>query len=571
MGRWTSRARRAALWAVVACLAAGCVRVKDTLTLNADGSGTVQIETTYNPADMAMDVRRGGMFGSEGAPYPPLAQYEAEQLFPSGDFTVKVQQKKAEGNEKTAVVTASFKDVNRLLASPYAQAHSLWMEVDDAKKTLTVKALSGLQSLAVLPEVLASEADMQREVAARMKGMKERLEKMSVEFTVKMPDRATAEGAAVDGYSATWSADRAVIKDDAKFAAALRQTYVATCPSGLVKFKPVSPVRLDLWSFADLREGPMGEKPPEVDEAKVRAAAKFTPVSFQATRTFFLADEGYGQGNSATLNGIVTIPAELAPRSWGTVDVTEAVDDQGNSLLLGDKARGYDRGGGYRGSGWMRERKPKEPPKEVRQTISMAMKPPMPAVKSLRRVQASVELRYPGTLSVVKMKDVVAKVEAAGKADAADEVIEVPAEPVKPATEAKPDAFGLKLTVRSASYERGMTNLMVQRTVAPGKSAAIQAIQVFDAKGRAWPTSQRNMGGGDDDENLYVTVAGRPEAPLSLAMIVDGGGAVVKVPIDLRNVPIEPNEPPAADKDKAPAGGALERPRIVTRHVEILD
>jgi len=40
-----------------------------------------------------------------------------------------------------------------------------------------------------------------------------------------------------------------------------------------------------------------------------------------------------------------------------------------------------------------------------------------------------------------------------------------------------------------------------------------------------------------------LIVPGRPPAPLSLAMIVSGGGETIKVPIQLEKVPLRGNAP----------------------------
>src|SRR5690349_20304814 len=84
------------VWAPVLLLslAVGCIQVKDELTVQADGSGTVVIETkVLAPMDMMGGPQdfRGMMGMGRGpgiAPYPPINKEMAEELFPTNDFVV---------------------------------------------------------------------------------------------------------------------------------------------------------------------------------------------------------------------------------------------------------------------------------------------------------------------------------------------------------------------------------------------------------------------------------------------------------------------------------------------------
>src|ERR1039458_8246429 len=94
--------------------------------------------------------------GYSGAPlYPPVNESEARHFFPAKDFTLKVEQKDA-GESKTLVVEASFKDINRLLASPYARAHQLALTTNQ-NGTLWLQALSGGSALALAAQMKPGE------------------------------------------------------------------------------------------------------------------------------------------------------------------------------------------------------------------------------------------------------------------------------------------------------------------------------------------------------------------------------------------------------------------------------
>src|SRR5436190_18819226 len=102
----------------------GCFKTKDELTVEADGSGVVRIETqTSIPPEMAGMVGAGRMRGGAGMmTYPPISEEEAQQWFPEKDFKVTTKERKDADGESVLTIEAKFIDVNALLASPYGRA-----------------------------------------------------------------------------------------------------------------------------------------------------------------------------------------------------------------------------------------------------------------------------------------------------------------------------------------------------------------------------------------------------------------------------------------------------------------
>src|SRR5437763_6406046 len=93
-------------------LLCGCFQTKDELTLEANGSGKVRIETrTSVPAEMlaGMGMQMGA---SENVIYPPLTESEAKKLFPGKAFTITAKEVKAGETERVLDVEAAIKDVN---------------------------------------------------------------------------------------------------------------------------------------------------------------------------------------------------------------------------------------------------------------------------------------------------------------------------------------------------------------------------------------------------------------------------------------------------------------------------
>ena len=54
---------------------------------------------------------------------------------------------------------------------------------------------------------------------------------------------------------------------------------------------------------------------------------------------------------------------------------------------------------------------------------------------------------------------------------------------------------------------------------------------------RPWPTYMQGMD-RDDEPSLTLVVAGKPEPPLSLAFVVNGGGSTVEVPILIEKIAV---------------------------------
>src|SRR5437867_9627469 len=127
-------------------LLCGCFKTKDELTLEADGSGKVRIETrTSIPVEMLSGAGLGLQMGaSEIAIYPPITESEAKKFFPGNAFAVTAREEKTGDSGRIVVIEAAFKDVNTLLASPYGRAHALTLKLESGK--LLLKALSCVEA-----------------------------------------------------------------------------------------------------------------------------------------------------------------------------------------------------------------------------------------------------------------------------------------------------------------------------------------------------------------------------------------------------------------------------------------
>jgi hypothetical protein len=525
---------------VLAVALCGCFKTKDELTLNPDGSGVVRLETRLL---ISSDTLQGfgmgvGMGGNEGpVTYPPTSEAEAKRWFPAKDFKMTVKEDRAEDVGSTLIITAEFRDVNALLASPYAKAHGLMLAVTNG--ALSLKAVSGIEAAARLAE-MKDDSGMFGGMIASMEDFTKRKSEMRTEFHVTLPNTVSSAnaGGAREGKTVTWTMDRAKQTNAAEFAQQSGAVLEASCNAEGVKFSPVTPARLSLLPFKDAPAGPIGDKIPAPDTNRIAASVKFVPLALQVTHSIDLSGEGGSPQNQAQLVGTIVLPRALAPQKWGEAKLDEVVDEKGKSLKFheGDGASGAER--------WFEGRRhfsdPGEdeeegsddaPSAEARHTITLSFQPPEWKAREIARVKGSFPLHYFGGAQVVKLSNAIPEKwirvmahETDVDFDPTGKSINDPALPEK----------GLSLRLTMGAAQGPITTLLIQ---ADGSKLSVTDGQVYDATGRPWPTFFQKQGFGEEG-SFALTVAGRPAAPLSLALVVSGVGASVDVPFLVEKVPL---------------------------------
>jgi hypothetical protein len=513
----------------------GCFKTKDELTLEADGSGVVRLETRVNiPAEMAGMLGAGRMRGGGGMmTYPPTSEDEVKQWFPEKDFQVTARESKADNGETVLNIEARFTNINAVVASPYGRAHALTLSVENG--VLKLRGLTGAEAAARFAEMKDDTGMM----AAQMPGLKElekKKEEMRVEFRVTLPNALTAANGTRDGKTATWVVERAKFRDAAEFADKLGLVLEASCPASGMKFSPTNPPHLRLARFSDLKTGTVTEKAVP-DATKVAAAAKFTPYALHVTRSLDLSGEGNAGENSAQLIGAVVLPREFAPDHWGEAKLEEAVDSKGASLKSKDEERFGGRFGNFSqrmsGDDEDDDGAKGDSAREERHNITLSFQPPDWKVKEIAKVKGSLSLQYFGGSQVVKISNAIpAKwISDATKGNAFRRGTDATEKPI---SDPKLAELGLNLKVQMAMVQAGMMNLMLELG---SDKAGISDAQVFDATGRPWPTYMQGIERGDEP-SLTLVVAGKPEPPLSLAFVVSGGGRTVEVPILVEKIAV---------------------------------
>src|SRR5690606_4200878 len=127
--------------------------------------------------------------------------------------------------------------------------------------------------------------------------------------------------------------------DAGEFASQAGALWEARCPAGGIAFKPVTPTRLGIATFAEVSHAG-ADSGTAVDTNKVVSAARFVPYALHVTRSVDLSGEAGAMENGAQLAGAITLPREYAPQKGGEPKVDEAVDAKGNDLTYANSSEG---------------------------------------------------------------------------------------------------------------------------------------------------------------------------------------------------------------------------------------
>ncbi len=518
----------------------GCFKTKDELTLNADGSGAVRLETRLLiPSETLQGLGMGmGLGGNEGpVTYPPTSEAEAKRWFPTKDFKMTAKEDRADDVGSTLVITAEFKEVNALLASPYSKAHGLTLVVTNG--ALSLKAVTGIEAAARLAE-LKDNSGMFGGMMASMEELAKKKDEMRTEFRVTLPNAVSSAntGGAREGKTVTWTMDRAKQTNAAEFAQQAGAVLEASCSAEGVKFSPVTQARLSMLPFKDTPAGAVGDKIPAPDTNRIAATAKFVPLALQVVRSINLSGEGGSPQNQAQLVGAVVLPREFAPQKWGEAKLDEVVDEKGNNLKFeeNDEASLLARRYTIQRYSWGDEAddevgEDNAPSAEARHAVTLNFQPPDWKVREIARVKGSIPLHYFGGAQVLKFSNAIPEKWIRVMTHEADVDFDPTGKSINDPT--LPET-GLSLRLTMGVAQGPITTLLIQ---AGGNKLSVTDGQVYDAAGRPWPTFFQKQGFGGEG-SFTLMVAGRPAAPLSLALVVNSVGASVDLPFLVEKVPL---------------------------------
>ena len=531
------------LFCVVLC---GCFDVRDELTIHPDGSGQVRltIQSTLAP-EVLQAFAMGG--NSESMPiYPPLTQEEANRFFPEKDFATTLEESSS-GETNSIIITTKFKDINALLASPYARAHQLLVRPTPGR-LMTLTAISAGEPLARAAQINPTNdlVEMPIPNLANPDLAKGR-ERMRFEFRLILPDEVRESNGQKDAVAVSWVTERSKCKDDEEFAQKLSTVLHANWSAESVRFTPVNKIRLGLAPFDRLAEERTTGSGAVPEAKSVLAAVKFIPKSLQVARTVDLSGSSYGKGSQAILNAEVVLPPEFAPMKWGKPKLQEVTDASGENLILQEEgstsselamfSRRYGLGDGMPAASGVT----KTNPAVSKQQFTMMFKAPEWRVKEIELIKGEIEMQYPGGLQILKLTNVVpasmVSTPRRGRMSYNSDQREI--------LDPRLVELGASIQVQTAMYQNGITAISLQTG---GKNALLDA-QVFDSEGRPWPTTFWKPDDSSDDEvYVQVMVPGKPKPPFSMALCFNAGGSTVKVPFQLKQVPVGGSSSSSASK-----------------------
>lgn len=520
----------------------GCFDVKEDFVLEADGSGSIRIETKLTLPPEAMEsMSMGGE--AQALAYPPLTEEQAKKLFPGNDFSLTIEDQES-GPQKVAVVKVTFKDINVLLKSPYGRARALAFELTNG--VMTFKAITGVEAAAHLA---MAKDDMFKEFGPGIKiaELRKAAEKMRAEFRVTLPGAVSGGNGTREGRTSSWTFERAKAKDAPDFARQLATVLQASFSAEGLKFSPRQIPRPALQRFNELQETVLVDKGDSPDEKKIAAVAKFVPCSLQVTRSVDLSGDGGSEGSQAALTGMLVIPRAMAPEKWGQVQLEEALDSNGNSLKTAQDRVAMQVTGGTQEDESDSEKpsifnlfKPRET--DLHRHITIRFQSPEWQAKEILRLKGSVGMTYYGGTHLLKITNAILagslkEMKADGGMDFSEGAARALAHP-------KLGELGLSLLLQNA-MRMGQVNTLMMKS--EGKTAAVKEVQAYDKDGKPWPT-YLNLEGQGQEDGFQIIVIGEPVAPLSLALLVSGGGTTVQVPILLEHIPTSG----PAGKDREP-------------------
>jgi hypothetical protein len=512
----------------------GCFEVEDELVIDSQGSGNVTITVKAKiPEEME---GAGEMAGSElGAAYPPFTEAAARRLFPAKDFTVKTE-KKDSGGTNVLTIHAAFKDVNAMLASPYAAAHQLYLQTNNG--ALVLRAVSGLAP--AVQSAFSNDQEASGFMDTEVQSLKTNLNQMRFEFRVRMPSAISQANGDKNGSTVSWSGSRAQAKSDEEYIQKTATTMEASCPAQGLQFSPRSPFRLGLLNFQDLTELKSMTVDAVPESQKVIAAAKIIPYRLRVSRKLDLSGESAGHDSKTEFLMGVTLSEELQPQSWGQLKLDEVVDSSGKSLLPKE-----DEDSMFYASRVFSQFRMEDDADETGDTAEV--KGPSPRllsanflapewnVKRINKIRGHVELSYKGATEIVKLANALpaSRIITSRNGDFTFDSNEHNA-----VQHPKLQEFGVSLRIEMAMQYGGNLQITMNQE---GDKASIQSVQVFDSDGKPVPTTMqgRDFGQSNGEErSISLMVSGKPKPPLSLALEIGAPGGVVSLPVQFENVPV---------------------------------
>ncbi|TVR45146.1 MAG: hypothetical protein EA402_04950 [Planctomycetota bacterium] len=518
-----------ALGALFAFTFAGCASVEDTLTIHADGSWSVELEVgspmSQHQRQQAL-MAAGHLRRGETLPiYPPLTPQEARNLFPDQAVQISPQPPKhSEANLKARFVIRG-EQLSQLLDSPYAQQRQLRLEATEAGTELSytdpMQTIIGL--LAIDPE--AEQDQHMSWYSELLEGaIKHRQHWRSTQRVIlpggQSPDAWASSADGVLSWELAGNAEDGSFDKD-------RFLMPRRARGDALEVEIPSPTtRLGQGAFADLPTGLAGGSAQAVDEEGLKAQARWLPQRLEVTRSFNYSGERQHRRDGTQFHALLLLPPQLEPSSWGELTINQALANDGSDVTVAD--RNFSRGhSSYFGGG--RNRGPLENFAYHQYHSSFGVVPR--GADGLSSIEVEATLTFPGAPHVVKAEHLIPADEileanhSAGRSWSSQDRVAFPGL----------DDYGIGL--RYLRAERQQTGYQIEARLADSNGRII-GLQVFDAEGRPWPSMVNPY--QHSSSTLYYITLGHPQPPLSIALMVDGGGAKITLSHTFTDLPLRP-------------------------------
>jgi len=499
-----------------------CFDVKEHLVIHPDGSGSLSIEvkTDSDLYEVTADLGSDRWLSEARLNYPPTSMESMKVLFPGESFVIE----KAPDDKTTLKARVKFKDISAILNSPYAAVKSMDLSVDQGR--LHMRTRTGFDGMAACR--MADKLKNHPQFGPMMTEMCANTDDAAYLFQVTLPAEAESQKGDAAGTKVTWNFSNGQAESaDPDFTAVIH----ASCSAKDIEFAPRGAARIDLRHFSALVSGKTHLRADLPSAADYRGQLRFQPLELLVTNSFAYTASPI-LTNRASLAGVITVPADLAPDQWGPVRLLKARDSDGTDLLFPVK-KGPESAESQNPDWFDAGKVNSAESDQVHHPVTLQFRPPAWNSKAISLLSAKLDLVFYSSESIVKIENAVP--ENIIRDQTRPDSVEAGHRKSKRIIAPELEDAGIELFVEDA-VDMGMALMVLVKTRAP--HAVIEAIGFFDRQGQPLPgiVSDSQSEWGDDRQGFMAILPGRPDPPLSMASKLRYGGEPVSVSFDINNL-----------------------------------
>ncbi len=496
------------------CLINACVDIHEQIFFNPDGSGKIIIKTrTDVPADeIASFLATAGRWETPLLYYPPFSKNELNQLFPGKSFNIKMQNIKNTDSVTTMDAIIEFTDINALMASPYGSIKSL--QINKENNIYTLRAKTGVEPLL---QMLTNNNPLLQDAPPAIKKTIKDIAEFKYMFSVTLPDKPLTHNGKDHEKTIKWSFGGKKSETQSVLVEKASKIMKISFQLSGTEITPRSQPRLDLDLFNDLKERTiMGSAMP--DAKQIQSDSTFIPCKIVIKQSFDMAGLSSLE-NYLSLIGIVEIAKKTAPQKIGEIRLIEIIDSFGNALTFNNKYNKHIK----QQTPEINNTKTKSNLKK-QYLIQFQCAAPDPSAEKLAKFKGEIDLIYFSKTQIIKIPNILTD----------DHVTRNSLMNKRIQSQGLIDA-GINLVIQYIYDRAGM--LSITMTI-KAKGSIIKKMQIYDQKNHPVITFSPATSYGD---YIHVIIPEKTVFPISLALIINGGSSIYRLPVEINNLKLNKN------------------------------